>query len=226
MPLKIRPKSILIIILLLMLVTACNQDKPEETPAPTTAPQATATAEIAQPAGQYLPFVDDALGLTLQYPEDWITNSSLGGATIATSQSVIDAESLADIGEEAFVVIIPGEIDYFNFQTSQTFSRDDILQALATYKILLEREGQQYVAVEPPQAFTSDNQNMARMVLRSIEDGEPLITVMAVVMSDDYMALVSAASLENTAEAMRPIFYNIIDSIEVRPPSGVGTGEN
>jgi ornithine cyclodeaminase/alanine dehydrogenase-like protein (mu-crystallin family) len=143
----------------------------------------------------------------------------LGGATIATSQSVIDAESLADIGEEAFIVVIPGEIDYFNFQTSQTFNRDDVLSALETYKNLLEQEGQQYVTIIPPQAYTNENQNMARMILRSVEDGEPLITVMAVVMSDNYMALVSAASLEDTAEAMRPIFYDIIDSIEVRPPA-------
>jgi hypothetical protein len=219
MSLKIRPKSILLIVLLLLLVTACNQDKPEETPEPTPPTQSTATAEIAQPAVEYVPFDDDELGLSLQYPAGWITQSALGGATIATSQSVIDAESLADIGEEAFIVVIPGEIDYFNFQTSQTFNRDDVLSALETYKNLLEQEGQQYVTIIPPQAYTNENQNMARMILRSVEDGEPLITVMAVVMSDNYMALVSAASLEDTAEAMRPIFYDIIDSIEVRPPA-------
>ena len=219
MSLKIRPKSILLIVLLLLLVTACNQDKPEETPEPTPPTQSTATAEPTQPVIQYTPFDDDELGLSLQYPAGWITQSTLGGATIATSQSVIDAESLADIGEEAFIVVIPGEIDYFNFQTSQTFNRDDVLSALETYKNLLEQEGQQYVTIIPPQAYTNENQNMARMILRSVEDGEPLITVMAVVMSDNYMALVSAASLEDTAEAMRPIFYDIIDSIEVRPPA-------
>jgi hypothetical protein len=189
-------------------LAACNQSA-EETPEPNPA------------SVQFVPFNDDALGLTLQYPAGWITDVSIGGATIATSQSAIDAESLADIGEEAFVVVIPGEIDYFNFQTSQEFDRENILQALATYKLLLEREGQSYVTVEPPEAYTSNDQNLARMVLRSMEEGEPLITIMAVIMGDDYMALVSAASLEDTAEEMRPIFYQIIESIEVRAPAGI-----
>jgi hypothetical protein len=135
MPISIRPKSILIIFLLLLFVTACNQDKPEETPESTPPIQPTATAEPTQPVIQYTPFDDDALGLSLQYPADWITQPSIAGVTIATDQSVIDVESLADIGEEGFIVIIPGEIDYFNIQTSQTFNRDDVLGALAPYKI-------------------------------------------------------------------------------------------
>ncbi|MFZ0547194.1 MAG: hypothetical protein WAM60_17235 [Candidatus Promineifilaceae bacterium] len=220
MQLTRRSKSIILIGLLLILLTACNQDEPEEaTPTAETA----ATPVVNESNIQYLPLVDDALGLSLQYPDGWVTQSSLGGATIATSQDVIDAESLADIGEEAFVVVIPGEIDYFNFQTAQQFSEDDVLQALATYKALLEKEGSEFVAVEPPVAFASENQKMARMIVRSVEDGEPLITEMAVVMGNGYMALISAASLEGTAPAMRPIFDHIIESVEVRPPGGVTT---
>lgn len=214
MGLKFRFYAIVLIGVLLLLLGACNQEEPE----------ATATAEpetVNRPEDFFLPFDDDALGLSLLYPPGWITEASVAGATVATSQSVIDAESLADIGEEAFVVILPGEIDYFNFQTGQTFSEDDVLQALATYKILLEREGQEFVTIEPPQSFVNDNQRMARIVLRSIEDGAPLITIMAVVMQDGYMALISAASLEDTAEAMRPTFELIIESIEVRPPGGI-----
>lgn len=208
---KFRPGSILFIFLTMLLLAACNQNGTEETP------------EVNQANDQYVLFGDDALGLTAQYPANWVTHSAFGGATFASNQSAIDAESLADIGEEGFVLVIPGEIAQFNFQTSQSFQREDVLQVLATYKALLEREGQQFVAVEPPEAFTRNNQNMARMVLRSTEDGAPLITVMAVVMSDTYMALVSAASLEEVADEMRPIFIKIIDSIQVRPPGGVST---
>lgn len=209
---KLQLKAILLIFFLLILITACNQEEQEE---------ATATAEADQSTVQYVPFVDDELGLTLQHPANWVTQSAFGGATIATSQSIIDAESLAEIGEEAFVVVIPGEIDQFNFQTGQSFTEDDVLSALATYKVLLEREGQEYVTVQPPEAFTNDRQKMARMVLRSTEDGEPLITVMAVVMEDGYMALISAASQEETADEMRSIFNRIIESIHVGPPAGI-----
>jgi hypothetical protein len=145
------------------------------------------------------------------------------GVTLATNQSVIETESLADIGEEAFIVIIPGEIDVFNFQTAQNFTEDDVLSALATYKVLLENEGQEFVTVEPPLAFINDNQKMARMVLRSQEDGQTLITMMAVVTENGYMALISAASQEKSAAEMRPIFEKIIESIEVRPPTSLGS---
>ncbi|NIP26180.1 MAG: hypothetical protein GWO38_20755, partial [Phycisphaerae bacterium] len=158
MRLKFRPKSVLLATLILFLLAACNQDGTEET---------SDTAEANQTNVQFIPFVDDALGISAQHPANWVTQSSFGGATFASDQSAIDAESLADIGEEGFVVIIPGEIAQFNFQTSQSFQRDEILQALATYKVLLEREGQQFVTIEEPEAFTSSNQNMARMVLRS-----------------------------------------------------------
>lgn len=212
----LRLKNILMILISLLLVTACNQDGEDNS-------ETTEPAEVNQSAVQYIPFVDDALGLTAQYPANWMVNATSSGATFATDQAVIDAESLAEIGENGFIVVIPGEIDYFNFQTGQTFSQEDILSALATYKILLEREGQQYVTVEPPQAFTNNNQKMARMVLRSIEDGEPLITVMSVVMGDTHMALISAASLEETSDDMRPIFYKVIDSIEVKAPGSFST---
>lgn len=213
MRMRFRLFPIVLIGLLLLVLTACNQEEPEE---PTAEPQ-----NVNRPEDFFTPFSDDALGLSLLYPPHWITQTSIAGVTVATSQAAIDVDSLADIGEEAFVVVLPGEIDYFNFQTGQQFSEEDVLQALATYKVLLEQEGQEYVTLEPPQQFSNDRQKMARIVLRSVEDGEPLITVMAVVMQDGYMALVSAASLEDTAEEMRPTFEQIIESIEVRPPAGL-----
>jgi hypothetical protein len=202
--------KLIITLLLLLLLAACGQEEPEE-------------EETIQLPIEYVPFVDDSLGLSLEHPPDWTVHPSSVGVTLATNQSVIETESLADIGEEAFIVIIPGEIDVFNFQTAQNFTEDDVLSALATYKVLLENEGQEFVTVEPPLAFINDNQKMARMVLRSQEDGQTLITMMAVVTENGYMALISAASLEKSAAEMRPIFEKIIESIEVRPPTSLGS---
>jgi hypothetical protein len=202
--------KLIITLLLLLLLAACGQEEPEE-------------EETIQLPIEYLPFVDDSLGLSLEHPPDWTVHPSSVGVTLATNQSVIETESLADIGEEAFIVIIPGEIDVFNFQTAQNFTEDDVLSALATYKVLLENEGQEFVTVEPPLAFINDNQKMARMVLRSQEDGQTLITMMAVVTENGYMALISAASLEKSAAEMRPIFEKIIESIEVQPPTSLGS---
>ena len=222
MKLRIQLKSIILSLLLLLFIAACNQETSEtpEAAEPTEQVTPEEPADVDISSVQFIPFIDNENGISMQHPANWVTHSASGGTTVASSEAVIQAESLADIGEEAFVVIIPGEIDVFNFQTSQSFTQDDVLQALETYKILLEREGQDYVAVEPPQAFTKNNQNLARMVLRSMEGGQPVITVMAVIMGENYMALVSAASNQDTAEELRPIFYQIIESIEVRAPNG------
>jgi hypothetical protein len=221
---RIQLKSILLTLFLLLFIAACNQetpDAPEESPEPerqVTPEEQEEPEEVDLSSVQFVPLIDNENGLSLQYPANWVTHSSISGTTVASSESIIQAESLANIGEEAFVVIIPGEVDVFNFQTSQSFTQDDIIRVLETYKVLLEKEGQAYVLVEPPQAFTGNNQNMARMVLRSTEGGQPIITVMAVIMADNYMALVSAASNQEKAEELQPIFYQIIESIEVRAP--------
>ncbi len=227
---RLQPKPILLALILLLLIAACNQETPEPTQESIEAEpteesvEPAATEEIDLSSVQFVPFVDNENGLTLQHPANWVTHSASGGATVASSESIIQAESLAEIGDEAFVVIIPGEIDVFNFQTSQSFSKDDVVRVLETYKALLEREGQSYDLVEPAQAFTGAEQNLARMILRSNEGGQPIITVMAVIMGDSYMALVSAASNQDSAESLQPIFYNIIDSIEVRAPEGINPG--
>jgi hypothetical protein len=198
-----------IILLLGLFITACSQQ-----------PAATATEEAATavPDINYVPFSDEKLGLAIVYPEDWVVQPVFGGLTVASSQDVIDADSLAAMGENGFVNFLPGELDVFNFQTEQNFSGTDALGVLGVYKQLLEREGQSYDIVEPAQLLDIEAQSASMMVLHSTEDGESVITILAVVINEDYMALISAASLESSAATMRPIFDRIINSTQVTFP--------
>lgn len=179
------------------------------------------TADSISADINFIPHTDDALGVSLVYPENWIVKNSITGLTIASSQSVIDSDSLSDIGNNGFVVVIPGELDVFNFQTGQEITSDNSMLALSVYQELLAREGQSYQPVEPPQPLEIDAGSGTMTVLRTTEDGKSLITVMAVIINDDFMALVSAASLESTAVDMRPIFDKIIQSIQVMAPAGL-----
>ena len=197
----------LVILPLMLFAAACNQQP--DTPLP-------AAADI-----NYIPFSDEALGLSIVYPEDWVVQTVFGGLTTASSQEVIDANSLADIGENGFVNFIPGELGIFNLQTSQSFSAKDALIILGVYKQLLEREGQSYEIVEQARSLDIEAQSAGMMVLRSTEGGKPLITILAVIINDDYMALISAASLEPSAAAMRPIFEQVINSTQVTSPAGL-----
>ncbi len=174
--------------------------------------------ETSEPDINYISYSDEELGVTLAYPEEWVTSGGFGGLTVASSQEAIDGESLADLGDNGFVLVIPGELGLFNKQTGQSFGKEDVVQVLNVYKQLLEREGQTYVGIEPPQKITIEGLPAAVMVARSEEDGTPLITILGVIMDDDYMALISAASLEPTAGTMRPIFDRIINSIQITNP--------
>lgn len=208
-----KQKYFLLFTLLFSLVTAACSQPPGKTPAATTE---TAAADI-----NYVPFSDAELGLAIVHPEDWIIQTVFGGLTTASSQAVIDASSLADIGENGFVNFIPGELGIFNLQTGQEFSAKDALIILGVYKQLLEREGQSYEIVEQARSLDIAAQSSGMMVLRSTEDGKPLITILAVIINEDYMALISAASLESSAAAMRPIFDRIIGSTQVTFPVGI-----
>ena len=202
----------LIILLFILSAAACNQ-QPSPTPEET---EEAATADI-----NYIPLSDEELGLAIVYPEDWVTQAVFGGLTTASSQSVIDASSLADIGENGFVNYLPGELGVFNLQTGQEFSASDALVILGVYKQLLEREGQSYQIVEPAHSLDIEAQSSGMMVLRSTEDGKPLITILAIIINEDYMALISAASLESSAATMRPIFDRIISSTQVTFPTSL-----
>lgn len=170
---------------------------------------------------EFVPFDDDELGVSLVYPEDWFVHNAVGGLTIVSDQAVIEMDSLADIGENGFINIIPGELGIFNLQTGQNFSDDDALQILGVYKQLLEREGQVYQGIEPPRAYEIDGQPAASMVLRSNEGGQTLISVMAVVMNEGFLALVIGGSLEANTDNVRPTIEQIINSIHVFVPTGL-----
>lgn len=206
-----KPKYLPFIVLLFsLIIAACNQP-----------PASPVTEETTAAEMNYTPFSDKTLGLATVYPEDWVAQTVFGGLTIASSQAVIDAESLANLGEEGFVNFIPGELGVFNLQTGQDFRPIDALIALSVYKQLLEREGQSYQIVEPAHSLDIEAQSAGMMVLRSTEEGEPLITILAVIINEDYMALISAASLEPSAATMRPIFDRIINSTQVTFPAGI-----
>jgi hypothetical protein len=201
-----------IVLLFSLFITACNQ-QPATPPPPT---EEAAAAEI-----NYVPFSDETLGLATVYPEDWTAQTVFGGLTIASSQAVIESESLANLGEEGFVNFIPGELGVFNAQTGQDFRPIDALIILGVYKQLLEREGQSYQIVEPAHSLDIEAQSAGIMVLHSTEEGESLITILAVIINEDYMALISAASLEPSAATMRPIFDQIINGTQVTFPAGL-----
>lgn len=174
-----------------------------------------ATAEPSELT--YVPYSSETMGIALEYPESWTVQESFSGLTVASGEDVLQAESLANIGDGAFVVVLPIELDVFNFQTGQELGSGDVLPALATYLTLLEGEGQTFQVVEPPHAETINGQSAAVTVLTSEEEGVALRTTLAAIIDEGQLALISAASLQEGADAVTPVLDHIINSVEVMP---------
>lgn len=192
-----------------LLVVACQQD------------DLGATQEPAPDDITYMTFEDADLGLTLEMPQDWITHNAFSGLTVASSQRVIDSDSLANIDDEAFVNIIPGELDVFGMQAGETFSSDRPGEVLAVYRTLLETEGQRFTVRQPAETRTVNGQNVAQMTVESTVDGEQLVTILAVIIHDKFMAIVSAGALQERFGTVQPVLMHVLNSIVVSPPAGI-----
>lgn len=207
MPLKIRYILMLLAIgMAVALPAACQQNAP---PAPDDG-----AAEVS-----YDSLEVDSLGLSLEYPEGWVAHEAFSGLTLASSQEVIDSASLADIGDEAFVNIIPGELAVFSMQAGEEFNSERPAEVLAYYRALLENEGQTYAVRRPPEIRTVNGQNVAQMTVESDVDGERLVTIFSVILNDEFMAIASAGALNERFDNVQPILTHILDSIVVDPPA-------
>lgn len=220
-----------VMLILLLSLAACDQSDPAETvdTADETAVTSTDSAEspaepTAEPTAEpvdttvYTTYTNETSGLTLDYPEAWVASDSFSGVTFASSQTVLDGESLADIGENGFVNIIPGELELFNFQANQDLKPGDAVQTLIVYRSLLEKEGQRYQAVEPPSSLEVEADSSVVSVFRTEEDGEILIMLMAIVINEGQVTFITAATLEETAVEMRPIFDHMLNSVQISAP--------
>lgn len=170
----------------------------------------------------FVAYESEEFGVTLKHPDDWEVHTGFSGLTVASDRLVIDTDSLSEIGDGAFVNIIPGELAVFGMQAGETFDAGDPEAVLQTYRRLLENEGQVYTVLEPATTSTVDGENVASMVVSSPVEGETLVTMLSVVINDDFVALVSAGALEGAFDNVQPTLEQIVHSIVVSPPAGGG----
>jgi hypothetical protein len=179
-------------------------------------------AETVTPAAtSFVPFSDDDLGLSLEYPEGWLTKSDMVGLNLASGEDALEGETMADIGDEAFVTVIPGELAIFAMQTGQELVADQPLPMLRIYRALLEKEGQTFSVVTPSTEETLGERYLASTTLDMPADGETLRIILAIVTDGDYVALVSAGAMQDRFPAVQPTLERIVRSITLRTPAGV-----
>lgn len=180
----------------------------------------TAVTAVPTPASSaalpLIPYDNPASGLAMQIPEGWVTQDYLGNVTLASSQDIIDGESLGDMGSGGFIVFLPIERDALNYQAGQDLAEGDTGRAVLVYRELLEREGASYEVIEPP--FKLEGPNSTYIVARSNQDGADLLTLMGAVMHEGQVVFVSAAALEDAFPQLRPTFEQVLATLEVTRP--------
>lgn len=215
---KILIGLVVVLVAAAILIAARNQTwtqitdlfKKEETPV---------VAEI----GELTPYSNDTTGLSLQIPANWISRETNPGLTIASSERALGIETFDDLQADGVLVIIPGEIDVLEFQSGDAFTGRDPMSLLTLYVQLLEKEGQEYLGVVPPQLFQADDQPGAKVVFQSLQGETTLEIIMAAVVNAPagYVAFVSTAANVDNAAALRPTFEAVLNTIHVEPPGAV-----
>jgi hypothetical protein len=195
----------LYVVVLLLMVACAGNDAAEVTPTATT----------------FTTYTDDDLGLSLEYPDGWITKSDAIGLNLASGTEALEGGTMADIGDEAFVTIIPGELAMFAMQTGQELAPDQPLPMLRIYRGLLENEGQTFSVVTPSATESVGGRHLASTTLDTPVDGETLRIILAIVTDGDYVALVSAGASQDRFAAVQPTLEQIVRSITLRTPAGV-----
>lgn len=204
----------LLLIATLLLAAGCGEDGANE--ATDVAPEDAAPTAVVDTT-PYIPYDNPEIGLAMDMPETWIANDYIGNLTLATSQEIIDGETLADMGDGAFVVFLPIERDVLNFQTGQNLDEGDTGQALVLYRSLLEQEGASFEVVEPP--LKLEGPNATYIVVRSNQDGVDLLTLMGAADDNGQVVLISASAQEEVFPQWRPTFEHILSSLVVTRPT-------
>lgn len=217
---------VLLILFLCLLPLACRQADSGSTPVSEATGEQSASPVLAGTAenltGSFVPYESKSLGLSLLYPSGWFTHTSFSGLTLASSPTVIEEESLADLQGEAFVNIIPGEIAVYEMQLGEEFDSNDPVAVLNSYLRLLQAQGENYIALSAPARQEMNGQQMATMVVGlQVGNNDTLMTILGVVINDEYMALISAGALQESFREKEPMLRAVLESIEVSPPTNL-----
>lgn len=178
---------------------------------------------VVAEVGELVPYSNENSGLTLQMPANWVARETDPGITIASSERALGIETFDDLQADGVLVVIPGEIDFLEFQAGDSFIGRDPMSLLTLYIELLQNEGQEYLNVVPPQMFEASGQEGAKAIFQSLEGETTMEIIMAAIVNEEagYVAFVSTAAAIDSAAALRPTFEAVLNTIHVEPGSTV-----
>ena len=181
-------------------------DEPEPTAVPTEEPEPT---EEPAPVTDFQEFSSDEAGLTMSYPVDWVSDTSMSDFLIfASSQKAIEADEPG--ATDGVALLLHG--------SSEDMGADDPVEALEMFIPEMDLAGE---GVRGEITGTTINGNPAATAIIDGESdsGTPLTAYLAIVIDGDWAAIFVGTSPTDVEAKYLDTFAAMANTLEVREPT-------
>ncbi|MBE2222286.1 MAG: hypothetical protein IAF02_12135 [Anaerolineae bacterium] len=183
--------------------------EPTEAPPPTEEPEPTEVpTEEPAPAPDFQEFSSDEAGLTMGYPTDWVSDTSMSDFLVfASSQEAIEAEEPG--ATDGVVLLLHG--------TAADFGTDDPVEALEAFIPEMDLEGEG-VRGEVTETTINGNPGAIAIVDGESESGVPLTAYLTLVIDGDWAAIFVGTTPTDMEAKYLDTFAAMANTLELREP--------
>ena len=208
--------------------TATSEPEPTDTsepePTATSEPEPTATAEPEPTApvvstSDLAEFDNDALGISLMYPADWVTEIDEVAleAQFASNQGIIDDPGAID---GAGFNIIRVDSEFLSF-FGEDVDVEDPVSVLDTFiQLITEQEDEEIAVVSEPTATTIAGEEAASVNIEAKGEDVTGHGVFYAVLSEGQVTFILSIVSENSRDELQPVLDAMLDSLSLRPGEG------
>lgn len=153
---------------------------------------------------RYVAYSSDAIGLSFDYPEQWIVREiGEGEILIASNEALLD-RGVYDSGAEVNMLAVP----------AAAFEGDLVAILNQMVGLVLEDETEAKV-VEPASATTINGQEAASVSLSATEGAVKVVLKANVIAANGRLAVVAAIYDEGSADELAPLVEHITSSVRL-----------
>lgn len=160
----------------------------------------------------------ETLGITIGYPEDWVSQSEGADLQLATSQQLFDDPENVDEG--ALFIITGFEQELARMMADSEIEADDAVALLDVFGTLLMEDDETVTVREASRAVQYNGRDAAVMTMEAEnEQGETLYALLAAVPNEEVVIYIFAVTPAAQEETFQPLFEAMLNTIELSAPN-------
>jgi serine/threonine-protein kinase len=188
---------------------------PTDTPTIQQTPTIPPTATVAELPIDLTTYASESTGITFSYPKGWYIEEDFDFIAVASDPELIEADEIQD-GAVA-LVIAGNEADFDG--TNPTDRLNNAVDGL-------DLGDDTFITDGPNETFINGQQAAVAKLSYTSENGTDIVSIVALIASEDRAAFVLAATPANSQSEYRPIMEAIVQSVEVDEPATSEIWEN